>query len=129
MAMITNVAKIEATNGPQGPKSIVTSVASANVQLLTNASAAVNPWNTTANQAGGARDLAARGLWMVSVTGSAVNVRFALTSGAAVAVATDPVWPIGWMPLPVAIPPGTWVAALGTGAGRVDFFRVDAFRD
>jgi hypothetical protein len=124
MAMFTNVAKIDATAGQ--PKSIVTSVASANVQLPVSVP---NAMSTTANAPGGPRDLAGRGLWMVSVTGSAVNVRFALTSGAAVAVGTDPVWPIGWLPLPVEIPPGTWVAALGTGAGRVDFFRVDSFRD
>jgi hypothetical protein len=123
MSLITNVAKIDATNGQ--PKFIVTSVASANVQLPLG-----NPnMGLTVTGAGNARDLAGRGMWLVSVTGSPVNVRFALTSGAAVAVGTDPVWPLGWIPLPVEIPPGTWVAALGTGAGRVDFFRVDAFRD
>jgi hypothetical protein len=122
MAAITNVAKIDATPGQT--KSIVTSVASANVQMPNSTP---NAMNTTANQPGGPRDLAARGWWLVSVTGSPVNVRFGLT--APTAVATDPVWPVGWLPVPIAIPPGTWVAALGTGAGRVDFFRVDAFRD
>jgi hypothetical protein len=123
MAMFLNVAQIDATPGK--PQSIVTSATSANIKMPVSAP---NAMNTTAGQAGGPQDLAGRGLWLVYVSGSAVNVRFGLT--APTAVGTDPVWGLGWLPLPIAIPPGTFVAALGTAtAGRVDFFRVYAFRD
>lgn len=126
MSMFLPVAKID----PTLSKRITTSVASANIQLpdFSSGKGAPNPWNTTANQPGGPRDLAARGLWMIVVAGSAANLTFGQTN-AVTATAANPVFPVGVFPVPVAIPPGTWVAAIAGGAGTVDFIHVDAFRD
>jgi hypothetical protein len=98
------------------------------VPTWTSGSATPNPWNTTANQPGGPRDLGARGIWLISVLGSAVNILNATTSTLATAAA--PYFSIGWCPLPVAFPPGTWISILGTAtAGTVDFIHVDFARE
>jgi hypothetical protein len=130
MSMFLPVAKIDLTSTGTTLRVVTSATASTPVQLpaWTGGSATPNPWNTTAGKAGGPRDLAARGIWLISVQGSVCNILAAQTSTAATNGA--PYFPIGMTPLPVEIPPGTWISVLGTAtAGTVDFIRVDAFRD
>jgi hypothetical protein len=130
MAMFTPVAKIDLRSTSTNLRVVTGAAASTPVQLpaWTAGKGTPNPWNTTAGQAGGPRDLAARGLWMIVVTGSNCNILAATSSTNATTAA--PYFTIGTFPLPVEITPGDWISVIGTAtAGTVDFIRVDAFRD
>jgi hypothetical protein len=130
MSMFLPVAKLDLRSTSTNLRVVTSAVASTPVQLpaWTGGKGTPNPWNTTAGQSGGPRDLAARGIWLVSVTGSVCNILAATSSTAATNAA--PYFSIGWCPLPIEITPGDWISVLGTAtAGTVDFIRVDAFRD
>jgi hypothetical protein len=130
MSMTLNVAKIDCAITKRITTS-ATATAAVQLQQWSGGSAAPNFGNIAAGNAG-ARDLAGRGLWLISVQGSVCNILTNAASGGSGVLATNaaPYFAIGWCPMVVEIPPGSWVSVLGTAtAGTVDFIRVDAFRD
>lgn len=127
MSLVTNYAKIDCGSLTKRFTTSATATTPVQVPTWTAGAATPNPWSTTANQSGGPRDLAARGIWLISVQGSICNILNSVASTLATTAA--PYFPIGMTPLPVAFPPGSWISIIGTAtAGTVDFIHVDFAR-